>query len=120
MREECTGTAEVTIWIAQTSDGRYTVSYTIGPLQLATTGQCGYHSEAGIPATESGGALTFSFLNDPICDLIFRTIVATPDPGCTQLTLDSAIEGCVSCDAGMCGCTDGSLTCTQSFTATRQ
>jgi hypothetical protein len=119
-REECTGTAAVTVWIAQTEAGQYTISYTIGPIQLSGTGECGYHSEAGIPATEIDGALTFAFLNDPACELIFRDIVATPDMGCNELTLDSSIEGCVSCAAGMCGCGGGSETCTQSFTATRE
>ena len=118
-RKDCTGTATVTVWFARQEDGSYTVSYTIGLVQLATTGKCGYHSDAGLPVAQNEGAFSFSTLNDPTCESIFRDLVVTPNEGCTQLTVDSTIEGCVSCTDG-CGCGGGSETCTQSFTLTRE
>ncbi|HNT28124.1 MAG TPA: hypothetical protein PKH10_08095, partial [bacterium] len=100
-------------------DGSYTASYSIGLVQLATTGKCGYHSEAGLPVAQDGESFSFSILNDPTCELIFRDLVITPNEECSQIVVDSTIEGCVSCTEG-CGCGGGSETCTQSFTLNRE
>jgi hypothetical protein len=74
----------------------------------------------GIPATESGGVLTFSFLEIPSCSEVFRTIIATPNADCTEVTLESSFGPCESCTDGQCGCATGSLSCPETFTATRQ
>ncbi len=119
-RQDCTGTATVTLWFTKTADGQYRASFTIGPIELPTTRVCGYHSEVDLPMTESGGAFTFTFLNNPTCALIFDTVVATPNGDCTQIAAASSIAGCVGCTEGQCGCGGGTQTCTQSLTATRQ
>jgi hypothetical protein len=115
-----TAIATATFWVVQNAAGQYSVTFTIGPILLPDTHACGYHTYADLPATESGGALTFSFLNSYTCSVVFDTLVATPNADCTQLSLIGSVDGCVSCSEGQCGCGGGSLSCPQSFTGTRQ
>jgi hypothetical protein len=49
---QCGDNGTVTFWFVQDASGEYRVSFTIGPGPLPHTGGvCGYHSEAGIPAS---------------------------------------------------------------------
>ena len=122
-REDCGGgNAALELWFVQTPDGKYTANFTIVPVRLPGTDPevCGRHCETDLPVTESGGVLTFKFLNNPNCLVIYDTLVATPNADCTQLAIVGSIDGCVSCDEGQCGCGTGSLSCPQKFTATRK
>jgi len=122
-REDCGGgNATVSLWFVQDADGQYTASFTIFPVRLPGTDPevCGRHSETDLPVTKSGGAFTFKFLNNPNCALVYDTLVATPNAGCTQLAVAGSIDGCMSCAEGQCGCGEGSMSCPQNFTATRK
>jgi hypothetical protein len=119
-RQDCTGSASVTILFAKNPVGQYTASFTIGPIMLPDTLQCGYHSQMDLPATPIGSGLTFSFLHDYTCPAVVMTVTAMPNSACTELTMEGAFGGCASCAPGQCGCGVGSQACSENYTVTRQ
>lgn len=121
-RDDCDGMARATTWFVRTDTGDLKVSFTLGPVQLSgTDGVCGDVSQVDIPVTEEGGTLTFAFADDPVgCPSRMRTLVATPDAGCTRIAIASSVGPCAACADGQCGCEEGTETCTGNFTATRE
>jgi hypothetical protein len=119
-REDCPPTAKVRFWFVKDANGKYLASFTIGLVMSPYTHKCDDHSEMDMAVTESDGALTFSFLNDPTCSKVYRTVTAKPNADCTTIALESSYGPCESCSEGQCGCGTGSLDCPQSFSATRE
>lgn len=118
-RQDCTGTATTTFWIAQDPEGAYRVSYTLGPVQLAGTQTCGTVAQTDIPATMENDVLTLTFPADPTCEGKFLTVSLTPNGQCTELSAEAFYSGCASCTSG-CEC-GGELTCPLNpTTATRK
>jgi len=111
-----TGTS--TLWIAETSTGHYTASFThIG---------CQSSSLANVPATWDGTTFSFGPFSSQSSDCSGQTIIsaATPNGDCSSASSTSTWNMCESCGSGdnLCqGCGAASSTCTGSpVSVTRQ
>lgn len=121
---DCGGgkTTTESLWVSKTASGQYLTSISLDNIYRYSNSTCVTLGQSNVPVSYSGGVLSADFHLIPECPETFLNLSLTIDQACTTATVDSNYHGCVDClgAGGSCRGCGGTVTCTRSYTITRQ